>query len=88
MFVLGDLVIDESIAKVAIKKSALQTFRDWKVAFLKVGEIYEIRPLELGKTDGEWVEVLSGLSLGDEYVSENAFLIKANILKAGASHDH
>lgn len=88
MFVLGDLVIDESLAKVAIKKSAIQTFRDWKVAFLKVGETYEIRPLELGKTDGEWVEVLSGLSLGDEYVSENAFLIKSNILKAGASHDH
>lgn len=88
MFVIGDLVVSESMAEVAIKKSAIQTFRDWQVAFLKVGETYEVRPLELGKTDGEWVEVLNGLSAEDEYVSENAFLIKANILKAGASHDH
>lgn len=88
MFVTGDLVVDESTAEVAIKKEALQSFRDWKVVFGKVGSIYEIKPLTLGRTDGKWVEVLKGLSPGDEYVTENAFLIKADILKSGASHDH
>ena len=88
MFVLGDLVVSERSAATAIKQSAIQTFEDKSVAFMKVGETYEARPLELGVSDGEWVEVLSGLSSGDEYVSDNAFLIKAHILKAGASHEH
>lgn len=87
-FVVGEIVIEESNAKVAIKKEALQSFRDWKVVFVKVGDIYEARPLTLGKHDDKWIEVLEGLSPGDEYVVKNSFLVKADILKSGASHDH
>ena len=88
MFVLGDLVVSEHKAPVVVKQSAIQTFRDWQVVFAKYKDIYEIKPVELGKTDGEWTEVVKGLSPGEEYVSANAFLIKADILKSGASHDH
>lgn len=88
MFVLGDLVVSEHLAAVAVKQSALQSFRDWQVVFGKYGELYEVRPVQLGVSDGEWVEVLKGLSTGDEYVTKNSFLIKADILKSGASHDH
>jgi len=34
------------------------------------------------------VEVLSGLQPGQRYVTGNSYLIKADILKSGASHDH
>ena len=34
------------------------------------------------------VEVLKGLAAGETYVSEGSFLIKADIGKSGASHDH
>ncbi len=34
------------------------------------------------------IGVLSGISLGDNYVVENSYLIKADIEKSGASHDH
>jgi len=88
MFVLGDLVVSEHKAQVVVKQSAIQSFRDWQVVFAKYKDTYEIKPVELGKTDGEWIEVIKGLSAGEEYVSENAFLIKADILKSGASHDH
>lgn len=88
MFVTSELVIEESEAAVVVKKKALQTFRDWQVVFMKVGETYEIRPLTVGRSDGEYAEVLEGLSVGEEYVTENSFLIKADILKSGASHDH
>ena len=88
MFVLGDLVVSVHKAPVVVKQSAIQTFRDWQVVFAKYKDTYEIKPVELGKTDGEWIEVIKGLSAGEEYVSENAFLIKADILKSGASHDH
>ena len=68
--------------------SALQRFRDWQAAFVRVGEDYEVRPLELGRSDGDWVEVLEGLAAGDEVVVEQSFLIKADIEKSGAGHEH
>ena len=44
--------------------------------------------LELGARDGEFVEVLGGLKPNTPYVSEQSFLIKADVDKSGASHDH
>lgn len=88
MFATAKIVTGEGAVPVAIKKDAIQSFRDWEVVFLKVGDTYEVRPVRLGRSDGEWVEVVSGLSSGEEYVSENSFVIKADILKSGASHDH
>ncbi len=38
--------------------------------------------------DAENVEVLGGLEPGTEYVTGNSYLIKADIEKSGASHDH
>ena len=38
--------------------------------------------------DGDWIEVLGGLEPGAAYVTEHSFLIKADIEKSGASHDH
>ncbi|BDU15234.1 efflux RND transporter periplasmic adaptor subunit [Lysobacter auxotrophicus] len=72
----------------ALPLSALQRFRDWDVAFVRVGDTYEVRPLELGRRDATQVEVVSGLRAGDEVVVEQSYLVKADIEKAGASHDH
>jgi cobalt-zinc-cadmium efflux system membrane fusion protein len=55
---------------------------------MRDGTLFEIAILELGRRDGEWAEVLSGLDAGQQYAAENSFIIKADILKSGASHDH
>jgi len=88
LFVTGEITVDEVTVPVAVRASALQTFRDWDVVFLNDGELFEISPLELGRRDGAWVEVVQGLRPGQRYVAENSFLIKADIGKSGASHDH
>ena len=82
------IVVEQTQVPVAVNNLALQSFRDWTVAFIQVGDSYEIRPLELGRSDGVYSEVLSGLKAGDSYVVDNSYLIKADIEKAGASHDH
>ncbi|AKH68781.1 Biotin-lipoyl like/HlyD family secretion protein [Spongiibacter sp. IMCC21906] len=87
-FIQGDLEVDRFEVPLAVKRSGLQGFRDFTVVYAKVGDQYEVRMLELGREAGEWVEVLGGLEPGTEYVSENSFLIKADIEKSGASHDH
>lgn len=88
MFATGDLVVSRENVPVAVRREGLQTFGKWTVVFAKYGDTYEIRPLELGASDTEWAEVTSGLSAGTEYVTKNSFIIKADILKHGASHDH
>lgn len=88
MAVQASLQLSADEVALRLPLSAVQRFRDWQVAFLRVGEDYEIRPLELGRSDGDWVEVLDGLNAGDEVVIEQSFLIKADIEKSGAGHDH
>ena len=88
VFVTVRLVQEEFTASVAVRSEAIQRIRDWDVVFIQDGNLYEARPLEFGRRDEEWVEVLAGLSAGQRYVSKNSFLIKADILKSGATHDH
>ncbi|RYV00557.1 secretion protein HlyD [Shewanella sp. OPT22] len=72
----------------AVKKVALQSFRDFTVVYTKVNEQYEVRMLELGRESGPWVEVINGIKAGADYAVGNSYLIKADIDKSGASHDH
>ncbi len=88
LFVTGEIAVEEAEVPLAVKTSALQTFRDWQVVFMQDGGTFEIAILELGRRDAGWAEVLSGLNPGQKYAAENSFIIKADILKSGASHDH
>lgn len=88
MTVSADVVVAQKEAPLAVKESGLQRFRDFTVVFAQIGETYEVRMLELGARDGEWAEVLGGLKPGTRYAAEQSFLIKADIEKSGASHDH
>jgi len=76
------------VVPLAVRTDALQRFRDFTVVYARVGDTYEVRMLELGRQSSGWTEVLGGLRPGEVYVSENAFLITADVLKSGASHDH
>ncbi|MCK5324552.1 MAG: efflux RND transporter periplasmic adaptor subunit [Woeseiaceae bacterium] len=87
-FVQATVVVAETKVPVAVREEALQTFRNFDVVYARVGDTYEVRMLGLGRRDGKFVEVLDGLQPGENYVSGNSYLIKADIEKSGASHDH
>jgi cobalt-zinc-cadmium efflux system membrane fusion protein len=72
----------------AIKHSGLQRFRDFDVVFTRIGDTYEVRMLTLGRQDETYAEVLTGIEPGALYVTTNSYLVKADIEKSGASHDH
>ena len=55
---------------------------------MKQGNQFEGRPIELGISNANWVEVLNGLSAGEEYAVRNSFTIKAEIEKSEATHSH
>mgnify|MGYP000209277683 FL=1 len=87
-FVTANIEIDSYKVAMAVKRNGLQSFRDFTVVYAKVGDEYEVRMLELGRIVGDEIEVLSGISVGTEYVTENSYILKADVEKSGASHDH
>ena len=86
--VRANVAITEKPVAMWVPLSALQKFRDWDVVFIRSGDEYEIRPLTLEQRDAKNIEVLEGLKVGDEIVTEQSYLVKADIEKSGASHDH
>lgn len=88
MGVEGSFAIASAQVPLAVRTKAIQRFRDFEVVFAKVGDTYEVRMLEIGRRTSEWTEVLGGLEPDTVYVTDGAFLIRADIEKSGASHDH
>ena len=86
--VTGVIRIAEHPVALAVKRIGLQAFRDFTVVYAQIGDEYEVRMLDLGRQDREWIEVLGGLDPGTRYVTENSFVLKADIEKTGATHDH
>ena len=82
------LVSGTSEIPVAVANEAIQTINQEATVFASVGDAIEARPLELGRSDGKFTEVRKGLQAGDAYVSKNSFLIKAELGKSAAGHDH
>lgn len=88
MGVEGSFAVAQAKVPLAVRTKAIQRFRDFEVVFAKVGDTYEVRMLEIGRRTPEWTEILGGLAPGEIYVVDGAFLIRADIEKSGASHDH
>ena len=87
-FITARVTVGETKVPLAIARTGLQRFRDFDVVFERIGDTYEVRMLELGRSDATHVEVLDGLAPGAQYVVGNSYLIKADIEKSGAGHDH
>lgn len=83
-----ELLSEEVKVPLAVSVEGIQTLRDWSVVFGRYGDYFEARPLKLGRRDDKYAEVLEGLQVGEKYAAGNSFLIKADLGKAGASHDH
>lgn len=73
----------------AVPLSAIQQLEGHDVVFVREGdEDYVARPVQLGRRDALMIEVLDGLAPGEEIVVQQSYLVKADIEKAGASHEH
>lgn len=73
---------------IAVVAEAVQTVDGKPTVFVREGQAFAAREVRLGRRDGSLTEIVSGLETGDRYVASNSFLVKADILKSGAGHDH
>lgn len=78
----------ETVAQVRVENRALQTHEGNTVVFVHHDGEYQARPVTTGASDEKFTEITAGLNPGEEYVTDNSYLIKADIGKSGAAHQH
>ncbi|MFG1418963.1 efflux RND transporter periplasmic adaptor subunit [Xanthobacter sp. V0B-10] len=88
LFAVGTITLAEKPVDLAVRTGALQTIDGRTVVFVRNGDAFEPRDVEIGARDAEWAEVLFGLMPGDVYAAKNAFVVKAELAKGSASHEH
>ena len=89
-FITAQIIISNQSGFLSLPKSVIQKMNEKPYVFVKKGEgIFEAKPIQIkGSDKGEFIEVLSDVQEGDELVSTNTFLLKAELGKSEAEHSH
>lgn len=87
-FVKVNIAIDQHFFPIVIPKEAVQSIEGQNVVFVSTSEGFEKRTVALGQSDSKNVEIISGLQAGEQYVAINPFLLKAELGKSTAEHEH
>lgn len=88
LFVDVALATETARVPLAVREEGLQSFREFTVVYAQVADTFEVRMLDLGRRSNGFVEVLGGLKPGTRYATANSFVLKADLGKSGATHDH
>ena len=90
LFVTARVAVGSSAVDIVIPKTALQSFEDQQVVFVRTERGFEPRPVEIGRQNGATVEIIKGLEPGETYAAEGAFTLKAQLSKGafGDGHNH
>jgi cobalt-zinc-cadmium efflux system membrane fusion protein len=88
LFVAATVELEEMTVPVAVPDEAVQTIAGRSVVFVAEGDAFIPRPVVAGRTDGDWVEIVSGLRAGESCVIRNSFILKSELGKGAAGHDH
>jgi len=87
-YVTAEVETETDRVPVRVTKAALQTVEGKRVVFVRTDEGFEKREVELGRADDDAYEVVSGLRAGEDIAVANTFLLKAELGKSEAGHDH
>jgi cobalt-zinc-cadmium efflux system membrane fusion protein len=87
-FVTAEIPGRAITAGITVPKTALQTIKDDAVVFVRTTHGFEPRKIATGRDDSRSVEVISGLSAGERIATANTFILKAELGKSDAEHQH
>jgi cobalt-zinc-cadmium efflux system membrane fusion protein len=88
LFVTATLAASEMPAAVLIPKTATQTIDGQPNVFVQTPEGFAPRPVTQGRANETHVEITAGLKAGERYATTETFLLKAELGKGTASHEH
>ena len=81
-------VTDSSTAPIVIPRRAIHTMHDRPAVFVADGDRFDVRPVQLGRAGRTRVEISGGLAAGERFADQRSFLVKAELGKGEAGHDH
>lgn len=87
LYVTAEVTLAEREVPLAIRRSAIQMMNDAPVVFVQTDGGFQVRPVRLGKADGDMTEILSGLHPGEIYAAEDSYVLKAEALKSEAAEE-
>lgn len=82
------LTVAQQEVAVAVPQSAIQQLAGKTVIFVQQGQEFIATEVELGLVAPPLVEIRHGLAAGSRYVSQQSFVLKAELGKASAGHSH
>ena len=88
LFVNIEVVSSEAEVPVSVLTEAIQTLGDKSVVFIKVPDGFVAQPVTLGRSDGKFIEVVSGMKAGTPYAASGSFVLKSELGKGSAEHSH
>jgi cobalt-zinc-cadmium efflux system membrane fusion protein len=88
LYVDGEVVTGQVEAPVAVKNAAIQQIDDKSVVFVQEGDSFEAREVKLAVRDNLRVQIAAGIAAGENYVAGNSFILKAELGKGEAEHEH
>lgn len=95
LFATAEVVVDRATSPVVIPDAAVQSVEGKDAVFVQEGDAFQMRPVSLGRKGrgqdpamGQFVEVLAGVKAGDRVATKNSFILKAELGKSEAGHDH
>lgn len=89
MFIQGRVAIEEHSVPIMVPRSAVLTVENSSAVFVQTAEGFEPRPIVIGHSDSEFLQVVRGLEAGETYVTKNPISIKAEMGKGSfGGHNH
>lgn len=88
LYVRGEVTIGESSAALVVPVAALQELEEGTSVFVQTADGLKPHRVKLGRSDGRFAEILEGVAAGDNVVGEGSFVLKAEMGKGEAEHDH
>jgi len=87
---------ESQVINLAVPANAIQSLNGQTVVFIaknsaEAKDSYEFHPQPVSATPlegSDWVQVTAGLTAGQQYASSETFLLKSEIEKSEASHEH
>lgn len=84
----AEVVTETFNVPLAVRNDAIQQVNGESVVFLRTEHGFEVTDVQVGRKDAQYSEIIAGLVLGERYAVSNSYLLKAELEKSGASHDH
>ena len=88
LYVTAAITVDQVRAPVAVPEEAIVRTSRGPGVFRAVVTTFELQPVTPGRSDGDWTEIVEGLEAGARIATRNVFLLKAELGKSEATHDH